>query len=493
VTGTTQTKKTAPSVCFVIFGASGDLTARKILPALNNLCIQGSLDKNTCILGIARTPMNDGKFRSLIKNSTKRDDRWDAIVNNARYITGEYGHPDTFAEIKKVLGEMEPSTKNNVLYYLATIPEMFGIVAEGLKTHGLSGESNDSFTRVVIEKPFGRDLKSAVELDSILHRCFKESQIFRIDHYMGKENVQNLLALRFANAIFEPIWNRRYLDHIQITVAESLGVEHRGGFYESEGALRDIVQNHVMQVLSLTLMEPPADLDPNSIRDEKVKLLRSVEIYDAQGAADKTVRAQYQSGVIDGIKVPAYRDEDGVKPDSKTETYVAMNIMVDNWRWAGVPIYVRTGKRLTKRATEVCLVFQRVPHLLFPSQLSRGLHQDRLVLRIQPDEGISVYFGVKVPGQEFLLTDASMDFSYQSRFGHESPEAYERLILDALIGDPTLFIRTDEVKAAWNIIDPIIEAFRSDSVALDFYPAGSWGPTSAERLLSRTGRRWYNP
>jgi len=326
-----------------------------------------------------------------------------------------------------------------------------------------------------------------------VHEAFKENQVYRIDHYLGKETVQNVLALRFANAIFEPIWNRRYVNHVQITVAESLGVGHRGGFYENAGALRDIVQNHVMQVLALTLMEPPATFDAGGIRDEKVKALRAVDILSPAEVAQNVVRAQYRSGWVQGAEVHGYRDEEGVDPHSQTETYVAMRLKVDNWRWAGVPIYVRTGKYLPKRVTEVAMEFNRVPHLPFAISQAEGLEPDALVLRIQPDEGITLRFGAKVPGQAFRVRSVSMDFFYGAAFLEETPEAYERLLLDALLNDPTLFIRSDEVAQAWRIADPVLEAFEEGNLPLARYEAGTWGPPEADALLDSDGRRWRKP
>jgi glucose-6-phosphate 1-dehydrogenase len=347
--------------------------------------------------------------------------------------------------------------------------------------------------RIVIEKPFGHDGKSAAELDRVVHASFDESQVYRIDHYLGKETVQNVLALRFANAIFEPVWNRRYVDHVQITVAESLGVGHRGGFYEEAGALRDIVQNHVMQVLALTLMEPPATFDPNAIRDEKVKALRAVDPFSPEDVRREVVRGQYTRGWVEGDEAPGYREEEGVHPHSLRETYVAMKLTVDNWRWAGVPFYVRTGKRLPKRVTEVAMEFKAVPHLPFASDQAEGLEADALVLRIQPDEGITLRFGAKVPGQAFRVRSVSMDFFYGAAFLEEPPEAYERLLLDALIGDPTLFIRSDEVAQAWRICDPLLTAWEEYDVPLARYEAGTWGPAEADALLERDSRRWRRP
>jgi glucose-6-phosphate 1-dehydrogenase len=353
--------------------------------------------------------------------------------------------------------------------------------------------TNRVVDRVVIEKPFGRDLKSAIELDDVCHRHFEEEQIYRIDHYLGKETVQNVLALRFANAIFEPIWNRRYVDHVQITVAEQLGVEERAGFYETAGALRDIVQNHLLQVLTLTAMEPPGMVDATGIRDEKVKVLRAVEPMDFGQVADHVVRGQYTAGSIDGQPVPGYREEPGVATDSETETFVAMRLSVDNWRWAGVPFYLRTGKRLPVRATEVVLRFHSVPHLPFQAVEARGLQPNSLVLRIQPDEGITLEFGAKVPGQGFVLRSVAMDFCYDTAFTEKPHDGYERLLLDALVGDPTLFIRSDETRAAWRICDPVLAAWEEGVEPVSPYASGSWGPHEADRLLVRDGRWWRQP
>jgi glucose-6-phosphate 1-dehydrogenase len=488
-----------PEPCaVVVFGASGDLAARKIFPALAMLAARGSLPEGFSVVGVARSEWSDEEFRSrcLSAGGGDANPAWARLVKAFRYVAGDYDADETFARLVEVLTEVDHAcgTKGNRVYYLATVPAMFGQVAAGLARHKASEPGPGAgFVRLVVEKPFGSDRDSARRLDAELHECFQEDQIFRIDHYMGKETVQNVLALRFANAIFEPIWNRRYVDHIQLTVAESIGVEHRGSFYESAGALRDIVQNHVMQVLSLTLMEPPATMSANAIRDEKVKLLRSVVIPGADEQVEHVVRAQYLAGTIDGASVPAYREEEGVDPRSSTETYVAMNLAVDNWRWAGVPVYIRTGKRLAARVTEVRMVFQRPPHLPFAGQLTRDLRPDSLTLRIQPDEGISLSFGAKVPGPSFRIRSVAMDFSYRQAFPGGTAEAYERLLLDAMTGDAMLFIRSDEVDQAWAIVAPVQEAFASGEPPLAHYLAGSWGPVEADRLIEASGRQWYNP
>ncbi len=487
-------ERRSPPLALVIFGASGDLTSRKILPALERLARRRALSPNLVVVGVARSDMDDAQFRELaLKVVPDPSPAWEDLVASFRYVAGDYTDPTTFDRLGQVLADLDQGagTAGNRLYYLATVPGLFGPVARSLARAGLSRAPREGgFARLVIEKPFGRDLASARELDGELHGAFEERQLYRIDHYLGKETVQNVLALRFANTIFEPVWNRRYVDHVQVTVAESLGVGHRGGFYETAGALRDIVQNHVMQVLGLTLMEPPATVEAKDIRDEKVKALRSIVIPAPETVAADVVRAQYDAGWVDGEYVVGYREEEDVSPDSTTETFVAMRLEVDNWRWAGVPVYVRTGKRLPKRFTEVALQFQRVPHLSFATSQSRDLLPDALVVRIQPDEGITLRFGAKVPGQAFAVRTVSMDFSYGAAFMEESPDAYERLLLDAMVGDPTLFIRSDEVDQSWRIVEPVLRAFEDDSVPLARYEAGTWGPPESDRLLARDGRRW---
>jgi glucose-6-phosphate 1-dehydrogenase len=486
-----------PPLALVVFGASGDLASRKLLPAIAALAEHKALPEGFTVIGVARTQWSDDQFRQRCLDAAPfAGPQWHEVVARFRYVAGEYGEKPTFDRLKKVLAEADAkmATAGNRVFYLATIPSMFGEVACALAQHGCNVPGDGGmFARIVVEKPFGRDLESARALDAALHSAFEESQIFRIDHYLGKETVQNVLALRFGNAIFEPIWNRRYVDHIQITVAEELGVEHRGGFYETAGALRDIVQNHVMQVLALTLMEPPATVDAQGIRDEKVKLLRAVMIPDVDEAVINSVRGQYAAGTINGDPVIGYREEDGVDSRSRTETFVAMRLAVDNWRWAGVPIYIRTGKRLPSRATEVVLQFQRVPHLAFGNRLTRDLRPNMLQLRIQPDEGVCLLFGAKVPGEAFRLRSVNMDFSYADAFPGTTAGGYERLLHDVMIGDATLFIRTDEVERAWMIVDPLLEAWSQDGVPLSQYPAGTWGPKEADSLLARDLRQWHEP
>jgi glucose-6-phosphate 1-dehydrogenase len=474
------------------------------MPAVERLALRRLLPGGFSVVGVARTEMDDEDFRERMRTTVEDaggggDEAkhvWDAFGGGFRYVAGDYADIETFKRLRTVLDDLdrERGTGGNRLYYLATPPNTFPMIAKALGDVGLNTPDREgAFVRIVIEKPYGHDAQSAAELDDVVHSVFSESQVYRIDHYLGKETVQNVLALRFANAIFEPVWNRRYVDHIQITVAEALGVGHRGSFYEQAGALRDIVQNHVMQVLALTLMEPPATFDPNAIRDEKVKALRAVDQLTPDDVRTQVVRGQYTGGWVEGEEVPGYRDEEGVHPHSLRETYVAMNLAVDNWRWAGVPVYVRTGKRLPKRVTEVAMEFKNVPHLPFTRDQAEGLEPNALVLRIQPDEGITLRFGAKVPGQAFRVRSVSMDFFYGAAFLEETPEAYERLLLDALVGDPTLFIRSDEVAQAWRICDPLLTAWEEEDVPLARYEAGTWGPREADELLERDGRRWRRP
>ncbi|HEY6593068.1 MAG TPA: glucose-6-phosphate dehydrogenase [Asanoa sp.] len=488
-------RKAPPSVV-VIFGASGDLTERKLLPALARLAQFKRLPDEFRVVGVARSALSDDAFRDRFP----RDAASEAprLVEGMRYVSGGYDDPATYARLRDVISELDgqAGTAGNRLFYLATPPQAFGPIVQNLAAAGLNqpGPGGD-FSRVVIEKPYGRDEASARELDDRVHAGFAEEQVFRIDHYLGKDTVQNVLALRFANAIFQPIWNRTWIDQVQITVAETLGVGTRGGFYENAGAMRDIVQNHVLQVLALALMEPPASFAPEAIRNEKVKLLQSIRLprYGADGDIDRiAVRGQYTRGGTKDDLMKGYREEDGVDPLSTTETYAAIRLDVDNWRWAGVPFYVRTGKRLPKRATDVVLQFSRPPHLpINPEQVSE-LKPDALILRIQPDEGITLRFGAKVPGYSFRVRTATMEFSYGSTFREESPEAYERLLLDALIGDPTLFIRADEVAQAWRIVDPIAQHWADSPARIPLYEAASWGPAEADHLLARDGRSWHN-
>jgi len=484
----------SPACALVIFGASGDLTKRKLLPALEQLASYGALPPEVALIGVARTPMTDSEFADYCCGSVTADgnNRWDELASAARYVHGDYDDPATYERLSQVLEECDRThgTAGNRLFYFSTPPRLFSPIALSLGKAGMSAPQGDSFVRAVIEKPFGWDEVSARDLYVDLSSAFEEEQIFRIDHYLAKETVQNLLALRFANSIFEPIWNRTWVDNVQITVAETLGVGDRGGFYETTGAMRDIVQNHVLQVLSLFLMEPPTSFHPEAIRDEKVKLLRAIRPLEGErDIAAKAVRGQYTRGGTREDLMPGYRDEPGVDPLSSTETFVALRLDIDNWRWTGVPVYVRTGKRLPARVTEVAIEFHRPPQLpLFPGA-AVTMERDALIVRVQPDEGLSLRFGAKVPGHAFTVQKASMDFSYES-FSQLSPDAYERVILDALIGDPTLFIRADEVGRSWRIVDPVLEYWSQDPRPIPLYQAATWGPPEAGGLTSQDGRSW---
>ncbi|MEP6463800.1 MAG: glucose-6-phosphate dehydrogenase [Frankiaceae bacterium] len=488
----------SPPCALVIFGASGDLTERKLLPALAQLAWHGRLPAEMALVGVARSALPEEEFRDRARVAAGRGDAavsdlWDDLITSARYISGSYDDPATYDQLAGALEEIDRTrgTAGSRVFYCATPSSVFGVIAENLGKAGLSTGSGGGFTRIVIEKPFGWDEDSAKDLYTSISSAFEEEQIFRIDHYLAKDTVQNLLALRFANSIFEPIWNRTWVDNIQLTVAETLGVGTRGSFYESAGAMRDIVQNHVLQVLSLFLMEPPTSFHPEAIRDEKLKLLRAIRPLETPAViAANAVRGQYSRGGSREDLMPGYRDEAGVDPLSSTETFVALRLDIDNWRWAGVPVYVRTGKRLPQRMTEVAIEFQRPPHLPLISPNALALEPDALVVNVQPEEKLSLRFGAKVPGHSFRVRKASMEFSYGTSFTEQSPDAYERVLLDALIGDPTLFIRADEVGRSWRIVDPILAAWAEDDSPIPLYQAATWGPREAEQLIARDGRRW---
>jgi glucose-6-phosphate 1-dehydrogenase len=492
----------APAPCaFVIFGASGDLTQRKLIPALYNLAVSRLLPPGMAIVGFALTDTSEDQFRAAMHDAVAQFSRrkpidetvWQDFATRLHYVSGRFEDPGNFARLRDKLEELDRTsgTGGNRLYYLAIPPSAFRVVIDNLAKADLVSNPNDPHrnSRVIVEKPFGRDLASAEALNAELHQVFDEKQIFRIDHYLGKETVQNLVALRFGNTIFEPIWNRNHIDHVQITVAEDIGVEGRGKFYEEAGAMRDIVQNHLLQLLMITAMEPPVAFTADEVRDEKAKVLRALKPLRGEDVARFTVRGQYGPGSFSGRPVVGYRQEPDVSPTSNVETFLAMRIEVDNWRFAGVPIYVRAGKRLPKRITEISVHFERVPHALLAQRAP--VDQDVLAIRIQPDEGISLRFVAKVPGPTMTLRPVTMDFRYGSTFGGSGPEAYERLILDAMIGDPTLFARADEVIAAWRFVTPILRAW-AESPPPDFpnYAAGTWGPKAAWDLIEREGRTW---
>jgi glucose-6-phosphate 1-dehydrogenase len=491
IVGEEDTRK-APPCALVIFGASGDLTERKLLPAIRELGARGRLPAEFALVGVARSELDDAAWADRCTAGRPRDQPWKASA--FRYLSGAYDDPDTYHRLAGVLDEYDRSlgTSGNRLFYLATPPRLFGVVASQLGQAKLNAGNAGGWARLVVEKPFGWDEASARDLYFEISAAFDETQIFRIDHYLAKDTVQNLLALRFANSIFEPIWNRTWVDNVQITVAETIGVGSRGGFYDTTGAVRDIVQNHVLQVLSLFLMEPPTSFHPEAIRDEKLKLLRAIRrITDPTDIARYAVRGQYARGGTRDDLVLGYREEQGVDPLSATETFVALRLEIDNWRWAGTPVYIRTGKRLPRRTTEVVMEFQRPPQLpLFPKEAA-SLGPDALVVRVQPDEGLSLRFGAKVPGHEFHIRKASMDFSYSEGYAPTGDDAYERVILDALLGDATLFIRADEVGRSWRIVDPLLGYWAQSDEPIPLYQAGTWGPREAAALIEREGRRWY--
>ena len=492
-----------PPTAAVIFGATGDLTHRKIIPAFYHLAKNNLLPDDFAIIGFARRPKSDEEFRkdlgeALLKFSHTKpvdDVIWKKLAERIYYFQGELDDPEAYKRLAEKLKSLPQSAKigENYLFYLATSPEFFGPAAQNLAAAGLASQTDGTRRRLIVEKPFGTDLKSAQELNRDLQSAFAESDIFRIDHYLGKETVQNLIYFRFANSIYEPLWNRLYIDHVQITVAEQVGVEGRGGYYDHAGASRDMLQNHIFQLFTLTAMEPPASLDAESIRDEKVKVLRSIPTPSLDFLQKNVVRAQYGGGFIGSKTIPAYRQEEKVDPKSLTETYVAARFEVDNWRWHGVPFYLRTGKALAAQFTEINIVFKRPPSVLFAAAGDDRIRRNSLRIRIQPNEGISINFNAKVPGKA-AAESVGMDFLYKSGFDHYLPEAYERLIVDALIGESTLFTRSDEVEQAWRLVDSLRGLWTKQQVRdLPLYACGSMGPIEADLLLEKEGRYWIRP
>jgi glucose-6-phosphate 1-dehydrogenase len=482
----------APDPCtMVIFGASGDLTKRKLFPALYSLAFRRLLPEHFAVVGAARSEESDDDFRERMKAAVQensrdpfRDDVWEPLAEGMHYVALDFADEQGEDELAKTLNSLdeERGTRGNRVYYLATPPAVFPIVVEAVGKR----RATEGWTRVIIEKPFGHDLGSARELQQVIEKYFDEREVFRIDHYLGKETVQNMMALRFANGIFEPIWNRQFVDHVQITVAETLGIEGRADYYEHAGAIRDIIQNHLLQLVAITAMEPPIDFTADSVRNEKVKVLRAMHTPGPKSV----VRGQYGRGYIEGEEVPSYREESGVDPQSTTETYVAAKLYVDNWRWADTPFYVRTGKRLARRETTIAIEFKRAPHPPFEELSAERLRPNVLLVHVQPDEGVSLAIGVKVPGQGMTIRTVHMDFLYGGAFRTGLPEAYERLILDAMLGDATLFTRIDEVEEQWSLVDAIVAAWARDRPAFPNYAAGTWGPTAADELLERDGRSW---
>jgi glucose-6-phosphate 1-dehydrogenase len=500
-----------PSPCtMVICGATGDLTERKLAPALYNLLLGGFLPPEFTVVGFARRDLSDDAFRDHLRDGINRFSRnkpvkesiWDSFGRGIHYHRGDFDDPEAWEGLSKLLERIDRDrgTSGNRLFYLAVPPTLYPEIAHQMHEAGLAETIEDDsrtrhgWSRVIIEKPFGFDQPSAVKLNRELNRHFHEDQIYRIDHYLGKETVQNLSVFRFGNGLFEPIWNRRYIDSVQITVAETVGVEGRGEFYDQTGALRDIVQNHALQLLAVFAMEPPVEFRATDLRDEKLKVLRAVKPMSPHDVAAHTIRGQYVSGWVEGHKLSAYRDEPEVAPDSETETFVAIKLGIESWRWAGVPIYLRTGKALATRVTEVAVQFKSPPLTLFERAGAPLIDPNILAIRIQPDEGILLRFGAKVPGQGMQIRTVNMDFRYGSSFAVDSPDAYETLLLDAMIGDASLFTRGDEVERAWAIVDPIRKAWADGSGGpIHFYGAGTWGPPAADELLERDGRSWRRP
>ena len=493
--------RVADPAVMVIFGATGDLSGRKLLPALYNLSKQRSLPAGFAVVGAAMNEVTDDAFRRHASDKIREFSRTqpidarvlEAFLASLSYVKVDFSKLDDFRALARRLQELDNTRHipGNRIFYCATPPPTYQTIAVQLEAAGLS--KGPGFHRIVVEKPFGTDLKSARELTQTLHKMFTEDSVYRIDHYLGKETVQNILAFRFANSIFEPVWNSNLIDSVQITVAEEIGIEQRGAYYDRAGALRDIIQNHGLQLVTLTAMEPPLAFEANAVRDEKVKVLRSIRPLFGEDIEQSTVRGQYADGWVLGEKVQGYREEPKVAPDSQTETFAALRLYVDNWRWAGVPFYVRAGKRLPKRVTEIRIQFKRPPHLTFGREAMKEVDPNAITLRIQPEEGISLKFGAKVPSGGLRIRSVTMDFQYMTSFLVEAPEAYERLLLDCMIGDPTLFTRADEVEAAWTLIDPIEEAWRNERPPLGTYAAGTWGPPAAAELLRADGREWHRP
>ena len=492
----------SPPCTVVIYGANGDLTKRKLLPALYRLAYEGRLAPGFAIVGVSRTALSHEAFREKMHDSVKQfledspfdEELWKSFEQGLFYQAGDVADPNSYQTLKKCLAEVGEArkTEDNVLFYLSTQPSQYAEIAEGLAQAGMN--KGKGWRRIVIEKPFGHDLQSARELQGRLEKCFNESEIYRIDHYLGKETVQNIMAFRFGNGIFEPLWNRTYIDHVQITAAESIGVEGRGGYYEEAGALRDMIQNHLLQVMATVSMEPASSFTSDAVRDERAKLLRAIRIMRPDQVPDNAVAGQYGPGRSGSQQVQGYRQEKGVAPDSQQNTYAAVTFLVDNWRWAGVPFYIRTGKALPKRVSEIAIQFRTAPLAMF-RKATAGAEAlpNVLILRIQPEEGISLNFVSKRPGSGMQLRPVSMDFNYGSSFGERSPSAYETLLLDAISGDATLYTRQDMVEASWQAVQPILDYWSTQKFNFPNYQAGTWGPQASDEMLARWGHTWRRP
>ncbi len=494
-----------PEPCnMVIFGASGDLTHRKLFPALYNMALEHLLPPEFNVIGFARRPKEHQEFRDEVKAGVNqfsrrrpvKEDIWDQFEKGIFYVPATFEDPEGYMRLHDLMlrNDLERGTRGNRLYYLSTPPHSYPDIVRNLKAIEAASRDGQAhgWTKIIVEKPFGHDLQSARALNDLVHEVFHEDQVFRIDHYLGKETVQNILVFRFANGIFEPIWNRDHVDHVQITVAESVGVEGRGGYYEEAGTIRDMVSNHMLQLLALTTMEPPAAFDAQAVRDEKTKVLRAIHPWQhREENREFTIRGQYGPGWVEGNSVPGYREEHNVDPHSLTDTFVAMKLYVDNWRWAGVPFYLRTGKALPKRVTEIAVQFNRAPFSMFRQTATSSIEPNVMAMRIQPDEGIVLKFGAKVPGPDIAIRSVNMDFLYGASFDVQVADAYERLILDCLLGESTLFTREDEVQAQWTLVDSIIESWKQQpEPKFPNYTAGTWGPEAANRFIERDGRSW---
>ena len=494
-------RKTPPTI-IVIFGASGDLTARKLVPAIFNLSKDELLPKRCFLIGYGRSKISDEEFKDDIKSALDshsrrkiEDSTWNSLEKNLIFHAGAYDDLKSFTELEKKISKIENKIdcKAQCLFYISTPPGVFMPILENLGESGLARRhrGTETASKVIIEKPFGRDLASAQQLNQVINRRFDESQVFRIDHYLGKETVQSLLVQRFANSIFEPVWNRNYVSSVQITVSEDLGVGSRGGYYDKSGALRDMIQNHVMQLLALTAMEPPSSLDPESIRDEKVKALKALKPLVLGGDSPDVIRASYVEGLVNGSPAKSYLEEKGIPDESETETYAALRLYLDNWRWKGVPFYIRSGKRLAMKASEIVVQFTRPPAILFGQDSRLKVSPNLLVIRIQPNEGVTLYLNSKTPGLETKLQPIKLAFGYETTFGSNTPEAYERLILDSLNGDGTLFIRGDEAETSWGLLTPVLDYWNNQGrEGLENYASGTWGPLAADKLLLRSGHEW---